>query len=388
MRVFIALLDGVGVGALPDAQFYGDEGSHTLRNVAQSVGGLSLPNLAQLGLGMLGDLLGVPLCISPSGLYGKMLEQSPGKDTTSGHWEIAGIILEKPFPVYPHGFPQDVVERIERAIGRRILGNKPASGTAIIEELGVEHLRTGFPIIYTSADSVLQVAAHEEVVPPAELYAMCERIRSIMTGEHAVARVIARPFRGEPGSFVRTPNRRDFSLPPPRETILDVLSQYGKKVVGIGKIWDIFAGRGIGEHVMAKGNSDVFSAFRKMTERSDVTLVWANFNDFDTLYGHRNDVQGFAQALETWDKELETFLALLRRDDVLIITSDHGCDPTTPSTDHSREYALLLVFSPRLSCGKCLGVRRTFADIAATLAELFGVDWYGPGESFAAALVS
>lgn len=388
MRVFIALLDGVGVGALPDAQFYGDEGSHTLRNVAQSVGGLSLPNLAQLGLGMLGDLLGVPLCISPSGLYGKMLEQSPGKDTTSGHWEIAGIILEKPFPVYPHGFPQDVVERIERAIGRRILGNKPASGTAIIEELGVEHLRTGFPIIYTSADSVLQVAAHEEVVPPAELYAMCERIRSIMTGEHAVARVIARPFRGEPGSFVRTPNRRDFSLPPPRETILDVLSQYGKKVVGIGKIWDIFAGRGIGEHVMAKGNSDVFSAFRKMTERSDVTLVWANFNDFDTLYGHRNDVQGFAQALETWDKELETFLALLRRDDVLIITSDHGCDPTTPSTDHSREYALLLVFSPRLSRGKCLGVRRTFADIAATLAELFGVDWYGPGESFAAALVS
>ncbi|MCX7730547.1 MAG: phosphopentomutase, partial [Candidatus Caldatribacterium sp.] len=248
--------------------------------------------------------------------------------------------------------------------------------------------RTGFPIIYTSADSVLQVAAHEEVVPPAELYAMCERIRSIMTGEHAVARVIARPFRGEPGSFVRTPNRRDFSLPPPRETILDVLSQYGKKVVGIGKIWDIFAGRGIGEHVMAKGNSDVFSAFRKMTERSDVTLVWANFNDFDTLYGHRNDVQGFAQALETWDKELETFLALLRRDDVLIIASDHGCDPTTPSTDHSREYALLLVFSPRLSRGKCLGVRRTFADIAATLAELFGVDWYGPGESFATALVS
>lgn len=387
MRIFIALLDGVGVGALPDAQLYGDEGSHTLRNTAQAVGGLSLPNLAQLGLGVLEDLPGVPPCVPPRGFYGKMLEQSPGKDTTSGHWEIAGIILNKPFPVYPQGFPKEVVERIEKTIGRRILGNKPASGTAIIEELGAEHLRTGFPIVYTSADSVLQVAAHEEVIPLAELYAMCEKIRAIMTGEHAVARVIARPFRGEPGSFWRTPNRRDFSLPPPRETILDVLSRYGRKVVGIGKIWDIFAGRGIGERIVTKENRETFSALRETVERDDVALVWANFNDFDTLYGHRNNVSGFAQALEAWDRELGTFLPLLREDDVLIVTSDHGCDPTTPSTDHSREYALLLAFSPRLPCGKYLGVRKTFADVAATIAELLGVDWYGPGESFAPAFV-
>ncbi len=387
MRVFIALLDGVGVGALPDAHLYGDEGSHTLKNTAQVVGGLSLPHLAELGLGVLEDIPGVPSCVPPRGYYGKMLEQSPGKDTTSGHWEIAGVVLERPFPVYPSGFPEDVVKRIEKAIGRRILGNKPASGTAIIEELGAEHLRTGFPIVYTSADSVLQVAAHEDVVPLPELYAMCEKIRAIMTGEHAVARVIARPFRGEPGSFWRTPNRKDFSLPPPRETILDVLSHCGKKVVGIGKIWDIFAGRGVGESVPVKGNEEAFSVFQKMTERDDIALVWANFNDFDTLYGHRNNPQGFAQALETWDRELGAFLPLLREDDVLIITSDHGCDPTTPSTDHSREYTLLLVFSSRFSCGRSLGVRKTFADIAATLAELFGVSWNGPGESFAFALV-
>lgn len=387
MRVFIALLDGVGIGALPDAYRYGDEGSHTLRNTAQAVGGLSLPHLTRLGLGLLDDIPGVPPCASPSGFYGKMLEQSPGKDTTSGHWEIAGVILERPFPVYPHGFPQEVVERIENAIGRRILGNVPASGTVIIEKLGEEHLRTGFPIVYTSADSVLQVAAHEEVIPLQELYAMCEKIRAIMTGEHAVARVIARPFRGEPGSFWRTPNRRDFSLPPPRETILDVLAGQGKKVVGIGKIWDIFAGRGVGEHVAAKGNEETFAALREVVQRDDVDLAWANFNDFDTLYGHRNNPQGFAQALEAWDGALGAFLPLLRGEDILIVTSDHGCDPTTPSTDHSREYALLLVFSPCIPQGKSLGVRKTFADVAATLAELFGVSWHGPGESFACAFV-
>ncbi|MEN3202679.1 MAG: phosphopentomutase [Atribacterota bacterium] len=388
MRVFVALLDGVGVGELPDAKLYGDEGSHTLRNIAQAIGGLFLPHLAQLGLGLIDEIPGVLPHTPPQGLYGKMLEQSPGKDTTSGHWEIAGIILERPFPVYPEGFPQEVVRRIEEAIGRHILGNKPASGTVIIEELGAEHLRTGFPIVYTSADSVLQVAAHEEVIPLSELYAICEKIRAIMTGEHAVARVIARPFQGKPGSFWRTPNRRDFSLPPPRETILDTLSQHGKRVVGVGKIWDIFAGRGIEESIATKGNEETFSILCEMVKRSDVALVWANFNDFDTLYGHRNDPRGFAQALEAWDRKLGVFLPLLRKDDVLIITSDHGCDPTTPSTDHSREYALLLVFSPCLPCGGPLGIRKTFADIAATLAELFGVEWHGPGESFAVALVS
>jgi phosphopentomutase len=388
MRVFIALLDGVGVGALPDAYLYGDEGSHTLRNTALAVGGLYLPNLERLGLGLLED---IPHLGRPSSFlswYGKMLEQSPGKDTTSGHWEIAGVILERPFPVYPQGFPQNVVESIEEAIGRPILGNKPASGTVIIEELGREHLRTGFPIVYTSADSVLQIAAHEEVIPPSELYAMCERVRAIMTGEHAVARVIARPFLGKPGAFYRTPHRRDFSLPPPRETILDVFSQEGKKVVGIGKIWDIFAGRGITESFPTKDNEETFAVFQKMALRDDIALVWANFNDFDTLYGHRNNPHGFAQALEAWDRELGGFLPSLGEDDILIITSDHGCDPTTPSTDHSREYALLLAFSPRTLRGGYLGIRKTFADVAATVAELFEVRWHGPGESFAPHLVS
>lgn len=388
MRVFIALLDGVGVGALPDAYLYGDEGSHTLKNTASSVGGLRLPHLERLGLGILEEIPGVARCNPPLGWYGKMLEQSPGKDTTSGHWEIAGVVLERPFPVYPRGFPQDLVEKIEKVIGRRILGNKPASGTVIIEELGEEHLRTGFPIVYTSADSVLQVAAHEDVVPLCELYTMCEKIRSVMVGEHAVARVIARPFRGEPGAFYRTPYRRDFSLPPPQETILDVLSRRGKRVVGVGKIWDIFAGRGITESVPVKGNRETFAVFQEMTQRIDISLVWANFNDFDTLYGHRNDPRGFAQALEEWDQRLEDFLPYLAKDDILIITSDHGCDPTTPSTDHSREYALLLVFSPGSCGGQFLGIRKTFADVAATIAELLGVEWRGKGESFALQLVS
>ncbi len=387
MRVFIALLDGVGVGELPDAYIFGDEGSHTLGNTARFTGGLDLPNLERLGLGLIDDIPGVAEVPAPLGHYGKMAEQSPGKDTTSGHWEIAGLILEKPFPLYPQGFPQEIVKKIEQAIGRPILGNKPASGTIIIEELGKKHLETGFPIVYTSADSVLQVAAHEEVIPLQKLYEMCEKIRVVMTGEHAVARVIARPFRGEPGSFYRTPYRRDFSLPPPRTTILDVLLERGKKIVGVGKIYDIFAGRGIQESVPAKGNRETFSTFLTMTER-DVDLVWANFNDFDTLYGHRNDPEGFARALREWDDTLEAFLLALREDDVLIITSDHGCDPTTPSTDHSREYALLIVFFPRIGRGYSLGKRETFADIAATLSELFGVEWHGPGRSFAREIVS
>ncbi|MGQ9622627.1 MAG: phosphopentomutase [Candidatus Caldatribacteriaceae bacterium] len=387
MRVFIALLDGVGMGELPDAHLFGDEGSHTLKNTARFMGGLFLPNLECLGLGLIDDIPGVTKVPAPLGYYGKMTEQSPGKDTTSGHWEISGIILEKPFPLYPRGFPQEVVEKIEQTISRPILGNKPASGTAIIEELGKKHLETGFPIVYTSADSVLQVAAHEEVIPLHELYEMCEKIRAEMTGEHAVARVIARPFKGEPGSFYRTPYRRDFSLPPPRTTILDVLLEKGKKTVGVGKIKDIFAGRGIQESIPTKGNEETFSAFLTMTER-DVDLVWANFNDFDTLYGHRNNPQGFARALREWDDKLGTFLSTLREDDILIITSDHGCDPTTPSTDHSREYALLIAFIPRTHHGYSLGTRETFADIAATLSELFGVEWHGPGKSFAREIVS
>lgn len=388
MRVLIALLDGVGIGELPDASFYGDEGSHTLRNTAQAVGGLYLPALEKLGLGWIDDIPGVKKIENPLAFTGKMKEKSPGKDTTTGHWEIAGIILEKPFPVYPRGFPPSVIEKLERAWGRKILGNKPASGTAIIEELGEEHLKTGYPIVYTSADSVLQVAAHEEVIPLSELYKMCQKAREIMQGEHAVARVIARPFVGRPGQFKRTANRRDFSLPPPQDTILDVLARYGKKNIGVGKIQDIFAGRGLSENIKIANNEEGFRVLRELQKSRKGDLVWVNFNDFDTIFGHRNNPRGFAQALEDWDKELSSFLSFLREDEFLFIAADHGCDPTTPSTDHSREYVPLLVFNPCYSQGMSLGIRETFADVAATIAQMMEVEWNGPGTSFAFQILS
>ncbi len=387
MRIFIALLDGVGIGELPDAWQYQDQGSHTLKNTARAVGGLHVPHLAHLGLGYLDDIEGVEKVPSPSGCYGKMNEASPGKDTTSGHWEIAGVILSKPFPVYPQGFPPEVIRTIERAIGTRVLGNKPASGTAIIEELGEEHLRTGFPIIYTSADSVLQIAAHEEIIPLATLYAICETVRDIMQGEHGVARVIARPFVGRPENFRRTPNRRDFSLSPPQKTLFDSLGEHRKTVVGIGKIKDIFAGRGVHQSFKTKNNDETFQIFKTVHQNGGGDLIWANFNDFDTLFGHRNDPYEFAQALQEWDTELGTFLPLLRDHEILFVTSDHGCDPTTPSTDHSREYALLLVFGPRTKGGVSLGTRKTFADLGATVAELLEVPWNGAGISFASSLI-
>lgn len=387
MRIVIALLDGVGMGELPDAHLYGDEGSHTLRNTALAVGGLQLPHLERLGLGFIEEIPGVSKGPSAQGAYGKMQERSPGKDTTSGHWEIAGVILSRPFPVYPQGFPKDVVRAIEQAIGMPILGNKPASGTAIIAELGEEHLRTGFPIVYTSADSVLQIAAHEEVIPPEELYRMCEAVRHIMQGEHAVARIIARPFVGTPGHFERTARRRDFSLPPPRETVLDVLEKRGKEVIGIGKIKDIFAGRGVTQNFKTAHNLETFDVMQELQKERRGDLVWANFNDFDTVFGHRNNPQGFAQALEEWDRRLGDFLPTLRQDEILFITSDHGCDPTTPSTDHSREHALLLVFGPALCKDIPLGVRKSFADLGATIMELMGVSWDGDGTSFASLLI-
>ncbi|MGC8777517.1 MAG: phosphopentomutase [Candidatus Caldatribacteriaceae bacterium] len=388
MRIFIALLDGVGIGELPDASLYGDQGSHTLRNTAKVVGELKLPHLERLGLGWIDDIPGIKKELPIEGCYGKMEERSPGKDTTSGHWEIAGVILSRPFPVYPEGFPREVVDAIEKAIGKSILGNKPASGTAIIEELGEEHLRTGFPIVYTSADSVLQIAAHEEVISPTELYDMCEKVRRIMQGEHAVARIIARPFTGSPGHFERTPRRRDFSLPPPEETILDVLNKEGKEVIGIGKIKDIFAGRGVNQNFKTANNAETFQVLREVHKSGTGDLIWANFNDFDTVFGHRNNPQGFAKALEAWDKELGTFLPVLGREEVLFITSDHGCDPTTPSTDHSREYALILSFSPTTKKGVSLGVRKSFADLGATIMEMMGVSWSGAGRSFASLLLS
>ncbi|RPF49421.1 phosphopentomutase [Thermodesulfitimonas autotrophica] len=386
-KVTIVVLDGTGIGALPDAGRYGDEGSNTLGNLSEAVGGLKVPHLQQLGLGNIGPIKGVPPAAKPVAAWGKMAERSPGKDTTTGHWEIAGVILDRPFPVYPNGFPPEIITAFEERIGRRVLGNKPASGTAIIEELGAEHMRTGYPIVYTSADSVFQIAAHEEVIPVAELYRMCEIARSILTGEHAVARVIARPFVGQPGNFRRTERRHDFSLPPPRPTLLEALTARGYTVAGIGKVSDIFAGRGITQSIPVKNNTENIRRTIEAVREMVPGIVFTNLVDFDTLYGHRNDPVGFARALEEFDAALPELMAAVAPDGVLFITADHGCDPTTPSTDHSREYVPLLVWGPRLREGVALGVRVTFADVAATIAEFFDFTW-DVGESFAQLLVS
>ncbi len=380
-RAILLVLDGVGIGELPDAADYGDKGSNTLVNMAKAVGGLNLPNLQRMGLGNIERIEGVPPAEKPIACYGKMREVSAGKDTTTGHWEIAGIIREKPFPTYPNGFPPEIIEAFEKAIGRKVLGNKPASGTAIIEELGEEHLRTGYPIVYTSADSVFQIAAHEEIVPVEQLYEWCRIAREILRGEHEVARVIARPFIGTPGNFKRTPRRRDFSVPPPYPTLLDALTEAGLEVVTVGKIDDIFAGRGVTFAVHTSDNRDGMQQVETLTAQGDFDFLWCTLVDFDTVYGHRNDPQGFARALREFDDWLGGFLPKLRDSDLLVITADHGNDPTTPSTDHSREYVPLLIWTPSLKEGKPLGVRQTFADVAATIADWLNVEWRGAGKS-------
>ncbi len=380
-RAILFVLDGVGIGELPDAADYGDEGSNTLANMAKAVGGLNLPNLQRMGLGNIERIEGVPPAEKPIACYGKMREVSAGKDTTTGHWEIAGVIREKPFPTYPNGFPPEIIEAFEKAIGRKVLGNKPASGTAIIEELGEEHLRTGYPIVYTSADSVFQIAAHEEIVPVEQLYEWCRIAREILRGEHEVARVIARPFIGTPGNFKRTPRRRDFSVPPPYPTLLDALAEAGLKVVTVGKIDDIFAGRGVTFAIHTSDNRDGMQQVETLTVQGDFDFLWCTLVDFDTVYGHRNNPQGFAQALKEFDEWLGNFLPKLMGGDLLIITADHGNDPTTPSTDHSREYVPLLIWTPSLKEGKPLGVRQTFADVAATIADWLKVEWRGAGKS-------
>lgn len=381
-KVILIVLDGVGIGELPDASNYGDEGSNTLVNTAEAVGGLYLPNLGRMGLSNIEKIKGVDIQERPVAFYGKMAERSPGKDTTTGHWEIAGLILDKPFPVYPHGFPDEVIESFQKAIGRKIIGNKPASGTEIIKELGEYHMKTGYPIVYTSADSVFQIAAHEEVISVGELYKMCEIARNILKGEHAVARVIARPFAGEPGNFYRTPRRKDFSLPPFKPTLLDYLKEKNYDVIGVGKIEDIFAGRGLTLSLHQKDNQEgienIFKAWKELREG----LIFVNLVDFDMLYGHRNDPKGMANALEEFDKMLPDMINLLSDYDLLIITADHGCDPTTPSTDHSREYVPLLIFSPNFRKVDSLGIRRTFSDLAKTLADYFEVENDLFGESF------
>lgn len=367
-RVIWIVLDSVGIGAMPDAAAYGDEGSDTLGNIARQRK-LELPNLGRLGLGNIRPLDGIPPNDHPAGAFGKCTLASPGKDTTTGHWEMAGIILEKPFPTYPHGFPTEIIHAFEEKVGRRTLGNKAASGTEIIQELGEEHVRTGFPIVYTSADSVFQIAAHEKVVPLDELYRMCEIARRILRGPNEVGRVIARPFEGGPGHFVRTANRKDYAVPPPEGMLLDQLASKQVIVYSIGKISDIFLGRGITHSVKTKNNADGMQKTIEAMHQHPKGLIFVNLVDFDQQFGHRNDVKGYAAALESVDRWLPAME--LNATDMLILTADHGCDPTTLSTDHSREYTPLIVYGNRVRNGVALGTRATLADIGQTVAENF-----------------
>jgi len=384
-RVIWIVLDSVGVGAMPDAAAYGDAGSDTLGNIARRRP-LHLPNLCRLGLGNLKPMPELPKAATPEGSYGRCTLASPGKDTTTGHWEMVGIHLAKPFPLYPHGFPPDVMGEFESRIGRSTLGNKAASGTEIIKELGAQHMATGSPIVYTSADSVFQIAAHEQVIQLAELYRICEIARAIMTGPHEVSRVIARPFEGKPGAFVRTANRHDYAVPPPPGMLLDNLAEKNIPIFSVGKIFDVFLGRGISGHVLTKSNADGMQKTLEATRDFNGGLLFVNLVDFDQQYGHRNDVEGYASALEEFDRWLPEFRAALRPDDLAILTADHGCDPTTPSTDHSREYTPLLVFGPHLHAGIDLGLRATLSDIGQTVAENFATS-IEKGTSFLQAIL-
>ena len=381
-RAIVVVLDGVGVGQAPDAAAYGDAGADCLANCARAVGGLALPTLGRLGVGNLTEIEGTPPQ-PPAGACGRLIERSPGKDSTTGHWELMGVVLDHPMPTYPHGFPPELVTRFEAAIGRHVLGNYPASGTAIIEELGAEHLRTGFPILYTSADSVFQLAAHEDVIPIAELYRMCEIARGLLTGEDEVGRVIARPFTGTPGAFVRTPHRRDFSLEPPAPTLLDALKASGREVVGIGKIEDLFAERGLTASDHTATNAAGQAAALAAVARSFAGLLFVNLVECDQNYGHRRNPEGYAEALRAFDAWLPSLLARLGDGDVLFITGDHGTDPTWRGTDHTRESVPLLVAGKPVRPGVYLGARSSFADLGATLAEAFGLPPLAHGQSFA-----
>jgi phosphopentomutase len=370
---------------MPDAAQYGDTGSDTLGNIAR-LRGLKLPNLARLGLGNIKPLAGIAPSSEPGGAYGRCTLASPGKDTTTGHWEMAGIHLSKPFPLYPHGFPPEVMQEFERRIGRASLGNKAASGTEIIKELGAEHMRTGSPIVYTSADSVFQVAAHEEVIPLWELYKICETARDILRGPYEVGRVIARPFLGSPGSFTRTANRHDYAVPPPKGMLLDQLEDRGVFIHSVGKIFDVFLGRGIKESTKTKNNTEGMAQTLEAMRESAEGMIFVNLVDFDQQYGHRNDVEGYGAALEQFDAWVPELEASLTGDDLAIFTADHGCDPTTPSTDHSREYVPVLVHGPKVRRGVDLGVRGSLSDIGQTVAENFGAR-IANGQSFLSQLL-
>lgn len=381
-RVTLLILDSVGCGDAPDAVEYGDLGSNTIKNIAAAVGGLHLPNLGRLGLGNLTEIQGVPPTSNAMGAYGRLTEASSGKDTTTGHWELSGILLDQPFPVYPEGFPNDVMYRFETLIGRETLGNCPASGTEIIKELGELHVNTGKPIIYTSADSVFQIAAHEKIIPIDELYGMCQTAREILTGEHAVGRVIARPFIGQPGYFTRTERRKDYSLQPPGTTILDAIKDTGMEVMGVGKIEDIFDHRGLTLSNHTGNNMAGVDATIEYLQTDHAGLIFTNLVDFDALYGHRNNPRGYADALEAFDRRLPELLDHLKPSDIIITTADHGNDPTTLSTDHSRERVPMMIAGNLVKPNTNLGTRDSFADIAATIAELLNIEWHGAGISF------
>ena len=385
-RAAIIVLDGVGIGEASDAATYGDVGSNTLGNLARVVGGMTLPNLQRAGLGNIAPIEGVSPAAGPTGGWGLMQPRSAGKDSTTGHWEIAGLHLSRPFPTYPNGFPRDVVDEFARATGRSVIGNVVGSGTAVIDQFGPEHQRTGAWILYTSADSVFQIAAHEQVIPLSELYAGCEIARRQLVAPHDVSRVIARPFIGAPNSYSRTKNRRDYSIAPPGETLLDALAGGGISRSGVGKVDDLFAGRAITSRHTAN-NAEGIGAVGEWLASEVSGLLFTNLVDFDQAFGHRNDTSGFYGALREFDAALPQLLALLREDDLLFITADHGNDPTTPSTDHARENVPLLAFGPAVR-PVSLGRRDTFSDLGATVAEWLGVSFRGRGRSFLGQLIA
>lgn len=382
-RVILLILDSVGIGALPDAEAFGDKGVNTLGNIAKHSDRLEMPALCGLGLGHIDGIDYLPKASSPLGAYGRLGEQSLGKDTTTGHWEIAGLHIKEPFKTYPDGFPKHVIDAFTAMTGREILCNKPASGTTVLDELGEEHMKTGKPIIYTSADSVFQIAAHEDIIPLDELYDMCQKSREMLMGEDVVARVIARPFIGEPGKFERTSNRRDYSLSPYEPTVLDHLKDAGYAVKAVGKIVDIYNGQGITEDVHTKDNMDGVDHTLNYMKDDFKGLIFTNFVDFDAKYGHRRDIPGYRDALEAIDKRLPEIMAAMKPTDLLMITADHGNDPAYKGTDHTREYVPLLVYGDAVKANVNLGTRDAFADIAATLSEIFEIKSTGFGKSFA-----
>lgn len=380
-RAFIIVLDSFGVGEMPDSMLYGDAGSNTLA-ACYSTGNLKVENMQKLGLYNIEGVTVGDKVSNPQGSFGRMKEQSRGKDTTIGHWEIAGLISDTPLPTFPNGFPPHFIEEFEKKTGRKVLCNKPYSGTKVIEEFGKEHIETGALIVYTSADSVLQIAAHEEVVPVEKLYEFCEIAREMLTGELGVGRVIARPFVGEYPKFERTSNRHDFSLAPPKPTMLDVLKANDFDTIAVGKIFDIFAGKGVTDSTRTVSNSDGMQKTIEIAKKDFEGLCFVNLVDFDMKYGHRNDPEGYTNALNVFDKELKEFMKYLREDDIVILTADHGCDPVTPSTDHSREYTPMIIFGEKVKKGVDLKTRSSFADIAATIEEYFGINTEVDGTSF------